>query len=228
MVWVALYTKEIREHRGVYGGLAVGAILLYTFILTRVEGEAGALFLAGFPVWVTAALLPFALIRSFSGEWRASTHYFLLALPVRPGLIALAKWMAPLSVGLVIFGVSLAGIHLLRVEFEVTGQLLEQFGATPRAVLRYVNTQYLASVVLLLGVAMAWVGIRHAIGSHRWLLGLLYVVLTLLVYFQLLSPFYDLVGDEVGRLWVQVIYSFTFGLVYTAAGLFTFDRFVEV
>ena len=69
MVWVALYTKEIREHRGVYGGLAVGAILLYTFILTRVEGEAGALFLAGFPVWVTAALLPFALIRSFSGEW---------------------------------------------------------------------------------------------------------------------------------------------------------------
>ena len=136
--------------------------------------------------------------------------------------------MAPLSVGLVIFGVSLAGIHLLRVEFEVTGQLLEQFGATPRAVLRYVNTQYLASVVLLLGVAMAWVGIRHAIGSHRWLLGLLYVVLTLLVYFQLLSPFYDLVGDEVGRLWVQVIYSFTFGLVYTAAGLFTFDRFVEV
>ncbi len=228
MMWLALYLKELREHRGVYGGLSAGAILLYTFILTRVEGEAGALFLAGFPVWVTAALLPFALVRSFSGEWRASTHYLLLALPVRPALIALAKWVAPLSVGLAIFGVSLAGIHLLRVEFEVTGLLLQQFGATPRLVLTYVNTQYLATVVLLLGIATNWVGIRQAVAGPWWLLGFVYVVVTLVLYFQLLSPFYDLVGDQLGTPWIQVAFSFAFGLVYTASGIVLFDRWVEV
>ncbi|MBK35792.1 MAG: hypothetical protein CME26_09725 [Gemmatimonadetes bacterium] len=219
--------KELREHRGIYGGVSVGAILLYVFILTRVEGEAGALFFAGFPVWVTAALLPFALARSFSGEWKASTHYFLLSLPVRSGTIALAKWLAPLTAAVLIFSVSLAGIDLIRVEFEVTGQLLEQFGATPRAVLRYVNTQYLATVVLLLGVAMAWVGVRQTVTGHGLVVGSLYVILTFFLYFQFMSPFHHLVGD-VPSVWVPVIYSFTFGLAYTMAGFILFDRFTEI
>jgi hypothetical protein len=227
-VWLALYVKELREHRGVYGGLAAAAILLYTFILTQVEGEASALFLTGFPVWVTAALLPFALVRSFSGEWRASTHYFLLALPVRPGLIALVKWMAPMSVGLVIFGVSLAGVHLLQVEFQVTGQFFKQFGATPRALLRYVNTQYLATVVALLGIALAWVGVRHAVPVHRVPLSIVYLTVTLILFFQLLRPSYGLLEGVVGTVWIPVIFSFVFGLVYTAIGVFLFDRYVEV
>ena len=89
------------------------------------------------------------------------------------------------------------------------------------------NTQYLATVVLLLGVAMAWVGVRQTVTGHGLVVGSLYVILTFFLYFQFMSPFHHLVGDG-PSVWVPVIYSFTFGLAYTMAGFILFDRFTEI
>ena len=104
-----LYLKELREHRNLYVVLAAAAVMLYTFILAQVESEIGALFFAGLPVWITVALIPFALVQSFTREWKGSTHYFLLSLPVAPFIVAFAKWLSTLTVGVVIFRVRMQG-----------------------------------------------------------------------------------------------------------------------
>lgn len=225
---IPLYLKELREHRLLLGG-TVGAIAcLYGYVLVGVEGEASTFMLASFPISITTAALTFGLISAFWGEWKSSSHYLLMSLPVSRGAIPLSKYLAVLTAGMLVYLMAVASILILDVPLETSTQILTQFQLHPKTLMIFFCTQAFAGLILLLGVVVACASLRYALNRAQTLAIGCFLILMFIAYWSLLNPFASLLGEDVGFFRAQIVYTFTFGLTLTAGGFWLFEKRAEI
>ena len=82
----ALWKKEMKDNRSLLFFLAIAVIGLDAYLLLRphhgfTSASDGIIFLCIVPFFAPLLILPFVLAHSFSSEWKADTHYLMLALP---------------------------------------------------------------------------------------------------------------------------------------------------
>ena len=223
-----LYLKELREHRFLLAG-TIGAIAcLYGYILIGVKGEVSTLLLASFPGLTTTAVLTFGLISAFWGEWKGSTHYLLLSLPVSRVAIPLSKYLSILTAGTIVYLTAILSILSLNVPLAASTQILKQLQLDPKTLMIFLCTEWFALLVLLLGVVVACVSLRYAITKARSSIIGSFLILLFICYWYFLGDFSELMGEEIGFFRSQIIYTFLFGLVNTIAGLVLFHKRAEI
>ena len=225
---IPLYLKELREHRALLAG-TVGAIAcLYGYVLVGVEGEASTFLLASFPISITTAALTFGLISAFWGEWKGSTHYLLLSLPVSRVSIPLSKYLAVLTAGMMVYLMAVGSILILDVPLETSTQILTQFQLDPKTLMIFFCTQSFAGLILLLGAVVACASLRYALVRAQTITIAAFLILMFFAYWYFLAPFASLMGAEVGFFRSQIVYTFLFGLGLTAAGFILFEKRAEI
>ena len=223
-----LYLKELREHRTLLGG-TVGAIAsLYAYVLIGVEGEASTFMLASFPISITTAALTFGLISAFWGEWKGSTHYLLLSLPVSRVSIPLSKYLAVLTAGLIVYLMAVGSILVLDAPLETSTQILTQFQLDPKTLMVFFCTQSFAGLILLLGVVVACASLRYALARAQTITIAAFLILAFFSYWYFLRLFADLMGEDVGFFRAQILYTFLFGLILTVGGFVLFEKRAEI
>jgi hypothetical protein len=225
---IRLYLKELREHRLLLGGTVGTIACLYGYVLVGVEGEASTFLLASFPISITTATLTFALLSAFWGEWKGSTHYLLLSLPVSRVAIPLSKYLSVLTAGLIVYLMAVLSILGLQVPLETSTQILQQFQLDPKTLMIFFCTQSFAWLIMLLGVVVGSVSLRYSFPRAPSLTIVAFLILVFICYLYFLRPFASLFGEEVGFFRAQILYTFTLGGLITIGGLVLFEKRAEI
>ncbi len=223
-----LYLKELHEHRMLLGGTVAAIACLYGYVLVGVEGEASTFLLASFPISITTAALTFGLISSFWSEWKGSTHYLLLSLPVSRVAIPLSKYLSVLTAGVIVYLMAVVSILSLTVPLETSTQILTQFQLDPKTLMIFFCTQAFAWLILLLGVVVGCVALRYSLARAQMITIMCYLILMFFSYWYFLGPFAELMGADVGFFRAQIVYTSLFGIFTTVAGLFLFHHRAEI
>ncbi len=226
----ALYKKEIKDSRKLFLFLLIGTVALDLWVQLVIETNVLAVFICGMPIWATMFILPFALAHSYTTEWKTSTSHLLLSLPIRPSLAGLAKYLAVLSMGIVLFAASATAIYMvtLRTPDEITSQLPNVFGVTQSDVFAYVMAGYFSILFLLLGLVSGMEGIRFSVSRFRGPVSVASFILGLYLFSKLMMPFLNAVGNVLDVGLAIAVYSMIAGLVYLVLGLYLFEKYAEI
>ena len=244
----ALWMKEMKDNRNLLLFLAIAVIGLDAYVLLRVDPQLtsasdGIILLCMVPFFAPIIILPFVLAHSFSSEWKADTHYLMLALPVRSFWIGLLKGLAVLAMGGLLFLLAASGIYLAYLKLaglpKLGGVHIE---ATDMWV--FGGLLYFPTLVLLLGIATAMEGVKLALKRWRGLAGIASVIASFYLYARLMKPARELLsflGDfriavEIGGGIIKtslmplswVAYTVLVGLALAALGLWLFEKRVEI
>ena len=227
---IALYTKEIKDNRKLFLFLLIGTVCLDLLVLVTIETNVLAAFICGLPIWSTVFILPFVLAHSYTTEWKTSTSHLLLSLPIRPSIAGLSKYLAVLSMGVVLFGISAAAIHLVtsRAPDGFTSQLPNIFGITGTDVFEYAMVGYFSFLFLLLGLVSGMEGVKFSVARFRGLISLASFVLGLYLYSIFVTSFLAAFQGVMDVGLAIAVYSILAGLVYLVMGLFLFERYAEI
>ncbi|MBS12238.1 MAG: hypothetical protein CME19_11630 [Gemmatimonadetes bacterium] len=223
-----LYRKELREHRTLLGATVAAIACLYGYVLVGVEGEASTFLLASFPISITTAALTFGLISAFWSEWKGSTHYLLFSLPVSRLAIPVSKYLAVMTAGLAVYLMAVGSILILDVPLETSTQILSQFQLDPKTLMIFFCTQSFAGLILLLGMVVACVSLRYSLARFQTVAISAFLILMFFLYWYLLPGFSRLLGEEMGLIRSQLIYTLMFGFILTAGGFVLFNKKAEI
>ena len=175
-------------------------------------------------------LLPFLLASSFVSEWRANTNQLLLSLPVRTSLVGLAKYLAVLSMGIVLYAVAAGAVYgvLMRSPDATMQQIPNLFGWTKANAFTTSVLIYFSYLFLLLGIVCGMEGIKFAVKRFRGLVAAGFFVGGLYLYSQIVGVFFQILAPEWAGGMIVVSSSIFSGFLYLGLGLFLFERYVEL
>mgnify|MGYP002725702221 CR=1 FL=1 len=255
--WRTLYLKELKDHRGVFLFLVIVTLCLDLYALIQVYQIMGrtsfsALDVVFYPVLAILSygavfLLPFILAHSFSTESKAGTHYLLFSLPVRRSAIVLCKFLAVLSVGVVLFVLTTGTLHLLYLKMRV---LLDSNPGLAGGVATIRGTDmwltlgngYFSILLLFLGLVSAMEGLKFACKRFRGLVVMVFFIGSLFLFNLLRGPGMELLGLASREGWMlgpelqaqreisleSVVYSALACVVLLGLGLWLFEKHAEV
>ena len=253
--WRTLYIKELKDHRGVFLFLLIVTLCLDLYASLQVVMGGASLPLLNLTIYAglallsygTVFLLPFILAHSFSSELKAETHYLLLSLPVQRSAIVLCKFLAVLSVGVVLFVLSTATVHLLYLNFRglvpigaILGIGISTISGADLWVI--MGNGYFSVLLLFLGMVSAMEGLKYAVKRFRGLVTTAFFIGGLYLFILLRGPGMELLdldrdqGQIVGsELQVQadiglqsVAFSALVCMVFLGLGMWLFENRAEV
>lgn len=254
--WIALYVKDLKEYRFLSLFLVVAIVALNAYVhwevdlsLLKVGGDNIVKIrtaLPALPLLLSVFVLPFMLAHSFSSEWKANTHYLMFSLPVRKFQISFCKYLAVLSIGLVLFAVSAAGVHLMF--FRVSNYLLIGTPNAPNVAMGnlwlFALQMYLSVALLLMGIVSGMEGLKFTFKRFRGGVTVGVFALSCYLYGRLVKPavkaldslegykFLIASGEGVAKYaemplpWIA--YTVGFGLICWIIGLILFEKYVEI
>lgn len=237
-LWYALYVKELKENRNVFLLLLVATLVLDLY--SYVHFMSGALALVPF---VSVFIFPFVLLHSFAQEFKGQTHYQLLALPVPRAAVVMAKFLAVLTAGVVLFILAMGAVHLISLKYiSLTG---DRFTALQGSDLwLFAGQFYFTSLLLLMGIATAMAGLKLLVRRFQGLAMTAFLVASLYLYGRVLAtlleplsrlfepklPFADPSGAipylHTAMLPVALL-TVLFSLLFVGLGILLFERFAE-
>jgi ABC-type transport system involved in multi-copper enzyme maturation permease subunit len=187
--WQALYLKELQDNRNLFLFLLAVTLGLdlYSYFHGASDGRPSpALVLALLP-YASVFVLPFILVYAFSQEFKAQTHYQLLALPVSRAGIVVGKFLAVLTAGVAVFVLATGTVHLLFLSLR---------GMTPPGfqggdLWLIVGCCYFSSLLLLLGIASAMAGLKLVVRRFQGLFKTVFLVASLYLYGRALASFLE-------------------------------------
>ncbi len=194
------------------------------------------------PAIASLVLFAVLLAGSFTSEWQQNTHYQLLALPISPSLIAIAKYLYYLLAGLLMLGI--LSFCLAFSSSEQTQVTTALPGSGFSIVLLALVCYYLSILSLLLGVSLFSQAYTIGRASYRGILSKSLLLLLLSATALLAVPITSLM-DGLGYYEIDIngayaslteisfypaffIYATLAGLTFTLAGLYLFQRRMDL
>ena len=254
---MALYLKELKDHRNLCFFLLIATVSLDFYAFFEIDGgfedsasirnhvtQLIVLLCVSLPVFASTLIPPFMLARSFSSEWKAETYHLAFSLPIRKGWIAFSKWLAVLTIGVVLFTVSTLGGLL--VYWKIAGAFAE-VNYTKVSTLDFWfvgGGWYLSVLLLLLGIVSCLEGLKFSVKRWRRLVSAGFLVFCFYFLMRVMRPaiealsflgeyqiaFIDLDGavsyQGVNLSWFA--FPLLCGSLLLFLGLYLFDRYVEI
>ena len=253
--WKTLYIKEIKDNRTLFVLLpSVTVFLELVAVLSFDDGQSvpSAHCLWSVVPYSFVLILPFLLIHSFTQEVKGQTHYLLLSLPVSRAQVFAAKAAAVITLGLVLFALSTAGLIAVFSELRAFAPLvdmdMQSIPFTAMHIAVFTGACYLSALALMLGMAGGVAGLKLVVRRFAGLASAAFVLGVLYCYFSTLPEVFgwiDLPDNSV--LWsnsdsdVQVsmnpeflkinftffAHSLFFGLASMGIGMWLFEKRAE-
>jgi ABC-type transport system involved in multi-copper enzyme maturation permease subunit len=242
----ALYIKELKDNRSIFLFVLIAALALHAYGYTRaIDGilPTPYIALAFLPV-VAIFVLPFLLVHAFSQEFKGQTHFQLLSLPVSRAAIVIAKFLAVLSLGVLLYVLATGTMHLLYIKLmglSVPG--VHMFGIAGADLWLVVGQWYFGILLLLMGIATAMSGLKLIVRRFQnfvmtiFFLGSLYLYGHLLAHvsepLNLLSSHNIEITTGVGGqqqvplFQSGLLFTLLFSLLFVGLGIFLYERFAE-
>ena len=227
----ALYIKELKDNRSIFLFVLTAALALHAYGYTRaVDGMLPTPYiaLALLPV-VAVFVLPFLLIHAFSQEFKGQTHFQLLALPVSRGAIVIAKFLAVLSLGALLYLLATGTIHLLYVKLTgLSAPGVYMPGLAGSDLWLIVGQWYFGILLLLMGIATAMSG--FFLGSlylYGRLLARVFVPLNLLSSHNIEVTTGSGGLEQVPLFLPSLLFTVLFSFLFVGLGILLYERFAE-
>ena len=201
--WKTLYIKEIKDNRTLFILLvAMTAFLELVAVLSFDDSHGPSLHaLWSLVPYAFLLILPFVLSHSFAQEVKGQTHYLLLSLPVSRTHIFAAKAAAVVTLGIVLFALSSAGLIAVLGELHtLASQEGRPIGKAPLLpfsdiavdVLVLSGMVYLSAMALMVGIAGGAAGLKLVVRRFSGLAATAFVLGVLYFYFSTLPEVLDL------------------------------------
>ena len=253
--WKTLYIKEIKDNRTLFVLLPLVTVFLeLVAVLSFDDGQSvpSPHFLWSVVPYSFVLILPFVLVHSFAQEVKGQTHYLLLSLPVSRAQVFAAKAAAVITLGLVLFTLSTAGLIAvfseLRALAALAGMDMQSISFTAMHVSVFTGACYLSAMALMLGMAGGIAGLKLVMRRFAGLASAAFVLGVLYCYFSTLPEVFGWINlPDNSVLWsnsdsdVQVsmnpeflkinftffAHSLFFGLASMGIGMWLFEKRAE-
>lgn len=242
----ALYIKELKDNRSIFLFVLTAALALHAYGYTRaVDGMLPTPYiaLALLPV-VAVFVLPFLLIHAFSQEFKGQTHFQLLALPVSRGAIVIAKFLAVLSLGALLYLLATGTIHLLYVKLTgLSAPGVYMPGLAGSDLWLIVGQWYFGILLLLMGIATAMSGLKLIVRRFQNFAMALFFLGSLYLYGRLLARVFvplNLLSshnievttgsgglEQVPLFLPSLLFTVLFSFLFVGLGILLYERFAE-
>ena len=246
--WQALYIKELKDNRTVFFFLIVGSLVagMYAYFNPLRNGQPSPyLGLILLPL-TSLFILPFALIHTFSQEFKAQTHYQLLSLPVSRATVVICKFLAVFSVGVAIYLLGTGATHLLYLKLmDLSPPNMHLPGIQGPDLWLLIGNWYFMILLLLMGIATAMSGLKLLVRRFQGLIMTAFFAGSLYLYGRLLKAITDVVGKKnIGGNPIEIVigngeiehipsllpvgyFTILFGLLFLGIGILLYERYAE-
>lgn len=242
----ALYIKELKDNRSVFLFVLMAALALHAYGYTRgIDGiqPTPYIALAFLPV-VAVFVLPFLLVHTFSQEFKGQTHFQLLSLPVSRAAIVIAKFLAVLSLGALLYVLATGTTHLLYIKLgklSAPGMHMPELAGGDLWLIA--GQWYFGILLLLMGIATAMSGLKLIVRRFQNLAMTLFFLGSLYLYARLLAKVFTPLnllsshnieittgsgGPQTVPLFLpSLLFTLLFSLLFLGLGIFLYERFAE-